>query len=347
MQERYSIGTYEFKSKEFFPEDIFSKITDIRVSNPGLIEKIAASRKRRPALTTDGRLTILAADHPARMVTRVGDDPVRMGDRHELLSRILRVVTSPEIDGIMGTPDIIEELMVVDYLYQEAGGESFLANKVLLGCMNRGGLAGVSFEMDDRMTAYTAPGIKKMRLDGAKIMFRLEVTESASGLTIEYCSKVINELADLGIPVFLEALAVVKEGGAYKTRKNSEDLIKVIGVASGLGYTSAMTWLKIPYCDNYEAVARATTCPILMLGGESKGDPTPTIEEFAKGMKAGPTIRGALVGRNVTFPGNDDPRAVACAINGIVHRGFSAEEAVDYLMSKRGTGMDDLTRILK
>jgi len=84
-----------------------------------------------------------------------------------------------------------------------------------------------------------------------------------------------------------------------------------------------------------------------MLGGESKGDPTPTIQEFANGMKAGGTIRGALVGRNVHHPGKDDPRAVALAISGIIHQGFSAEKAVDYLMENRGLDMDFLTRYIK
>ena len=342
----YTVEGYEFQAEDFLPARICDRIVDIRVSKPGLIREAAQSRKRRRALTRDGKLTILATDHPARMVTKVGDNPVAIGDRYSLLARVARVLTDPGFDGVMATPDIIEELLVLDYLVQEAGGPSFLDEKVILGCMNRGGLAGVAFEMDDRMTAYTTDSIAKMGLDGAKIMFRLDPDNPDSGKTIMYCVEAINELVDLGMPVFLEALMMQRTDGKLKTLKEAEALIKVVGVASGLGKSSAYTWLKIPYCEGYDKVARATTCPILMLGGESTGDPTGILQEFAAGMHAGATVRGALVGRNVTFPGKDDPRAVAVAVNEIVHRGLDAEAATRVLMETRGKDMDAITRYL-
>lgn len=342
----YEIDGYRFAPEDFLPAGVIDTIVEIRVENPDLIRQAAQARKRRPALTRDGKLTILATDHPARMVTRVGDNPLAIGDRHALLARVARVLTDPGVDGVMATPDIVEELLVLDYLVQEAGGPSFLDEKVILGCMNRGGLAGVSFEMDDTMTAYTPDSIAEMGLDGAKLMFRLDPENPDSGRTIMYCVEAINELVDLGIPAFLEALMVQRAEGKYKTLKQAEALIKVVGVASGLGKSSAYTWLKIPYCEGYEKVARATTCPILMLGGESTGDPTGILEEFAAGMRAGAAVRGALVGRNVTFPGNDDPRAVAVAVNEIVHRGLDAEAATKVLMDTRGRDMDAITRYL-
>ncbi len=341
----YSIGNYEFKVEEFFPKRIFDMVTDVRVNSPEIVRTEAKSRKRRERITgKDGKLTILALDHPARMVVKSGDDPLIMGDRLSYLGRALRVATSPEFDGLMGTPDIIEDLFIVNYLVKKGGGPSFLDEKVLIGCMNRGGLSGVVFEMDDRFTAFTVHSIKEMRLDGGKIMFRLDVNSPDSGKTIMYCAEAITECSRAGIHVFVEPLPVSGADQGFKTLKNANDLVKIVGVASGLGETSMYTWLKIPYCDNYELVARASTCPMLMLGGESKGDPTPTIQEFANGMKVGGTIRGALVGRNVHHPGKDDPRAVALAINGIVHQGFSAEQAVDYLMENRGKDMDALTK---
>ncbi|MBC8461017.1 MAG: aldolase [Deltaproteobacteria bacterium] len=344
----YSIGDYQFDVEEFFPYNIFSAITDIRVKSPEIIEKEAQVRKRREKLGgNDGKLTILAADHPARHITKSGDAPLIMGNRHSYLGRLLRVVTNPEFDGIMGTPDIIEDLLIVNHLVKEAGSEGFLDNKVILGCMNRGGLSGVIFEMDDTFTAFTAESIHALRLDGAKIMFRLEVNSPESGRTIKYCADAVTECNDYGIHAFVEPLAVEKTEEGYKIKKVADDLIKVVGVASALGATSARTWLKIPYCENYELVAKATSLPCLMLGGASKDDPTPTIEEFAKGIRAGASIRGALVGRNVHHPANgDDPLAIALAINGIVHSAFTAEESVDHLMEQRGKNMDVLTKYL-
>jgi DhnA family fructose-bisphosphate aldolase class Ia len=344
----YSIGDYEFDIEEFFPQYIFDMITDVRVNRSDLVKEEAQLRKRREKIAgEDGRLTILAADHPARRIAKSGDDPLIMGDRLSYLGRLLRVITSPEFDGIMGTPDVIEDLFIVNHLVVKGGGPSFLDEKVILGCMNRGGLSGVAFEMDDRFTAFTAESIEELGLDGCKTMLRLEVNSLESGKTIMYCADAINECSKAGITTFLEPLPVEKTDEGYQILKNVEDMVKIVGIASALGGTSMNTWLKIPYCEHFEIVARASSLPKLMLGGSSKGNPTPTITEFVNGMKAGSSIRGALVGRNVHHPGKDDPRAVALAINGVVHQGFSVEEAVDHLMDSRGKGMDDLTKFIR
>ena len=343
---RYSIGDYRFNVEEFFPWELFSRIVEVRVNSPDVIYQEAQARKRRETLTRDGKLTILACDHPARNVTKSGDDPIAMANRHSYLGRILRVITSEEFDGVMGTPDIIEELFIVNHLIKEAGGEGFLDDKVILGCMNRGGLSGTIFEMDDRFTAFTPQQIAEMRLDGAKMMFRLDPNSPDSGETIMYCAQAVNECLEYGLYAFVEALWVEKTEEGYKSIKRAEELAKVVGVASALGVSSAYTWLKIPYCENFEIVARATTLPILMLGGASRGDPTPVLEEFVNGMKAGPTVRGALVGRNVHHPGDDDPLAVALAVNGIVHKGYDLDQAIKCLMENRGRDMDRLRRYL-
>jgi hypothetical protein len=83
-----------------------------------------------------------------------------------------------------------------------------------------------------------------------------------------------------------------------------------------------------------------TTMPVLLLGGESTGKPSGTIEDFVRGMGAGPNIRGALVGRNVLFCGEDDPAAIAEAINLVVHKGYSAIEAIREAAKIRTHTMD-------
>jgi hypothetical protein len=45
-------------------------------------------------------------------------------------------------------------------------------------------------------------------------------------------------------------------------------------------------------------------------------------------MAAGANVRGALAGRNVLYPGDDDPLAVAEAVGGIDHHGWQAEQAL-------------------
>lgn len=339
---------FEFSYQKFFPESVFKMITDIRVSDPGFIKKSAERRERRPQLTADGKLAILAADHPARRVTKSGNDPVLMGNRHGYLGRILRVLASPEFDGVMGTTDIIEDLLIVDQLLVEHGrGHGLLDQKVVIGCMNRGGLSGAEFEMDDRFTSFTADSIHHLRLDGAKIMFRLDLKDSRSLDTIVACSEAITELNRLSIPVFLEGFSVERTAEGYKTLKTADELIKTVSVAIALGDSSRGIWLKIPYCDGFERVAKATTCPILMLGGESQGDPTGILQEFSKGLAAGQNVRGALVGRNVLYPGKEDPLAVAGAISRVVHRGFTPDQALNHMKNERGRDLEKLTSILE
>lgn len=335
---------FTFEPQGFAPERLFDRITELRVTRPEVILARARARKRREALAPDGRLTILACDHPARHVTRVGDDPLAMGDRHGYLARILRVVTHPAIDGVMATPDVIDDLLAVDQLRLEAGGESFLDGKLILGCVNRGGLAGAVFELDDRITAYTVEGLSALNLDGAKIMFRLDPTNPDSLRTMEYTARLIDGCVERGLPVFLEPLPVVPAGGSYKVVKTADALVRMVGVAAALGTFSGLTWLKIPWVPGFAAVSRATTLPILLLGGESAGDPTGFLTELEDAMGVGRNVRGALVGRNVLYPGGDDPLAAALAVNRLV-RGGTREEALAVMAEARTANLDSLRGI--
>ncbi len=126
--------------------------------------------------------------------------------------------------------------------------------------------------------------------------------------------------------------------------KTAEALARIAGVASALGDSSRHLWLKLPYCDGYEAVARSTTLPILLLGGESAGNPAPFLTQLASALGAGANVRGALVGRNVLYPGDEDPLAVASAAGGIIHRGWNVQEALDSFAANRGRDVDFLSR---
>jgi hypothetical protein len=52
-------------------------------------------------------------------------------------------------------------------------------------------------------------------------------------------------------------------------------------------------------------------------------------------MAAGANVRGALVGRNVLYPGDDDPLAVADAVGGIIHHGLTVEQAMHSKLARR------------
>jgi hypothetical protein len=246
----------------------------------------------------------------------------------------------------MGTPDILEELFIVSWLYRQKYGKSFLDNRVMIGTMNRGGLLGTIFEMNDRFTSYNAQKISEQGLDGGKFMFRLEENEIDCGKTMYDCSKAIEELNRFGLSAFFEALPVSKGPGGYAVRKDAESFVKMIGIVTAMGDSSLNLWIKIPYCERYDLVAASTTCPILMLGGPSKGNPIPTLMEFEKGLKAGKNVRGILAGRNIHFPGPDDPAGVAQAAHQIVHKGQSVKEVISVINERRGINLGMLDNLI-
>ena len=334
-----------FNAKEFLPPSMLEQVTELRVSDPELPMRVARERKRREQLAPAGRLNILASDHPARRVTRVGDEPLRMADRHEYLARTLRVLQSDVVDGVLATMDIIEDLLVIHELVRRADGRGFLGEKLLVASLNRAGLLGSSWEIDDPMSGPSPAACAEWRLDGTKVLLRLCDSEPDSLKTLLATVRAISEQTALRIPMFLESLPVEKVEGGYRIIKTAENLTRTAGAAAALGDSSRYVWLKLPYCENYEMVARSTTLPILLLGGEPVGDVRPFLRELAAGLKAGPNVRGALVGRNVLFPGEGDPLAAAEAAGGLVHRGWTIDQALDALDTHGGRDADWLARI--
>jgi DhnA family fructose-bisphosphate aldolase class Ia len=147
--------------------------------------------------------------------------------------------------------------------------------------------------------------------------------------------------------MFLEPLPVMRSEGKWSVQKDAEALARIAGVASALGDSSRYLWLKLPYCSQFETVARSTSLPILLLGGESAGDPAPFLNELAGALRAGPNVRGALVGRNVLYPGDDDPLSIASGIGGMIHRGWTPEQAIDSFCSNRGRHMNPFSQYFR
>jgi hypothetical protein len=335
-----------FSSKQFFPDALLARLTELRVDNPDFAWHASEARTRRDRLAPGGKLNLLAADHPARNVTKVGADPLAMADRRDYLARIVRVLASERVDGVMATMDILEDLFAIDGLLRAAGAPTLLDGRVLIASMNRGGLAGSSWELDDPVTGATPMTCREWRLDGAKLLLRVDEQEPASLRTLLASAQAIQHANALRLPLFLEPLPVTKSAKGYVVVKTAEALARLAGVASALGDSSRYLWLKLPYCEGYEAVARATTLPILLLGGESAGDPAPFLRQLGGALRAASNVRGALVGRNVLYPGDEDPLAMAEAAGGIVHEGWSVDTALESMAANRGRDMDRLSRWL-
>jgi hypothetical protein len=280
--------------------DPLALITDIRRRSPERIVPVLRSRRRRPLLGADGRLFLVAADHPARGVLGVGAHPLAMADRGDLLRRLVLALGRPGVDGVMATPDVVEDLALL----------GALDDRVVFGSMNRGGLAGSAFELDDRFTAYTATAIAAVGLDGGKMMVRISDGDAASLSTLTACAGAISELAALGLPALVEV---------FGADDSPEALMRAVAIASGLGETSARTWLKLPVLRDMPRVLRATSLPVLLLGGDPGADAPATYRRWAAAM-ALPQVFGLVAGRTVLYPEHGDVARAVDEAAEIAHR---------------------------
>ena len=205
-------------------DERWRELLHTRATNPGAIRQAYATRKRRPQLLSDqDTLFLVAADHEDLL------------DRRTLLERLLVALENPAVDGVLGTPDIVEELLLLGALH----------DKVVFGSMNR----------DDRFTGDDARTLVDCGLDGGKMLLRLAGTAQ----TRQACADAVTELAAYGLVAMIEL------------QEDPASLARAVTIASGLGTTSAHTWLKLP-SPGSAAVLGATTLPVV-LGDPPAADP--------------------------------------------------------------------------
>ncbi|MEV0380738.1 deoxyribose-phosphate aldolase [Nonomuraea sp. NPDC050643] len=275
----------------------YRELRQIRARFPERIAEAAAVRRRRPLFRGRDQLMIIAADHPARGALSVGGRPLAMGSRVELLDRLTVALRRPGVDGLLATPDVVEDLLLL----------GALDDLLVIGSMNRGGLQGAVFEFDDRFTAYDAAAIAGMRLDGGKMLCRIALDEPGTAATLQSCGRAITELAGDGLVAMVEPFWSGRAGNDL----SPDGVIRAISVAQGLGATSARTWLKIPVVADMERVMRATTLPTLLLGGDPGDSPGLAYASWRAALRL-PGVRGLVVGRALLYPPDDD---VATAVD--------------------------------
>jgi hypothetical protein len=277
----------------------YEELLNARVFDPQSLTRALLNRARRTPQGTDGNLLLVAADHTARGKISLGKDPVAMADRHTLLDHLVRVLASPGVDGVLGSADVLEELAWL----------GALENKLAIGTMNRGGIIGATWELDDRVTSYDVDHIESMGLDGGKTLLRIDYTDPAVAQTLETVASITTALADRKLLSMIEPLPYIKDAAGKAMLNPSDDaLITVVAIASGLGASSAYTWLKVPSSDRMAEVAGATTLPILMLGGDPSAGVEPIFARWEQGMQE-PNVRGLLAGRTLLYPPDGDIEA--------------------------------------
>jgi 5-dehydro-2-deoxygluconokinase len=271
------------------------EVVELRLRDPRALRDLVRDRPRHPGLPPDGRFLVIAADHPARGALAVGDDPMAMADRGELLRRTAIALGRPGVEGFLGTADLVEELSAL----------GALDGKLVFGSMNRGGLAGSSFELDDRFTGYDARGIEEAGLDGGKMLLRIDPDDAGSLATLEASARAVDDLAERGLLAMVEPFVSHRVDGRLRNDLSPDAVMRSIAIASGLGRTSAYTWLKLPVVEDIERVLSASTLPALILGGEVSEDQDAAVAGWAKALSL-PSVRGLVIGRSLLYPPDGD-----------------------------------------
>ena len=161
-------------------EDRLRELVETRARAPEAIARgggrAPAARRRR---SRTGARSSSPPTTPPRGILGAGDAPGGDGRPRATCSTACASRSrGPGVTGVLGTPDIIEDLLLL----------GALDGKVVFGSMNRGGLAGATWEIDDRFTAYDAATIEAMGFEGGKMLMRIDLEDPATAATVEACA---------------------------------------------------------------------------------------------------------------------------------------------------------------
>src|SRR5690606_35572796 len=144
---------------------------------------LTAARSRKTVADNDGRMMIIAADHPAHSALGVGTRGQAMASRREMLDRMREALAVPGVDGVLGTADVLEDLLLM----------AALEDKVVFVSMNRGGLQSGSREIEDRFTAYDAAAIKQAGFAGGKMLTRIDLDDDRTSFILEASAQAVTD----------------------------------------------------------------------------------------------------------------------------------------------------------
>ena len=149
--------------------------------SPGALAEPRRSADRAGQRPTDDRRR--RPSGPRR--TRGGLAADRDEQPHRPAGPAARRTADPGVDGVLATADILDDLLLL----------GALEDKVVFSSMNRGGLAGAQFELDDRMTGGHRGCDRRGQDEWRKDAVPHRSRRSGYGRHLEACARAIDELA--------------------------------------------------------------------------------------------------------------------------------------------------------
>ena len=171
--------------------------------------------------------------------------------------------------------------------------------------MNRGGIPGSVFELDDRFGSFTTQSLVENGYDGGKMLLRINYADTGTADTLAACADAVTQLAAAKKIAMIEPFMNETSNGRHVNVLTPDAVIHSMAISSALGATSAYSWLKVPVVEDMARVVEATTLPIVLLGGERHDNPDEMYRSWADAL-ALPGVRGLTVGRNLLYPLDDD-----------------------------------------
>jgi DhnA family fructose-bisphosphate aldolase class Ia len=252
-----------------------------------------AARLPTPAL-------VLAADHRARGVMTI-----------ECYADYVRAVGQalPYCDGILATAQPLTDLARSGALRPDQ--RTYLS-------INRTGLAGSAFELDDRLVASVARAAAD-GWTGVKLMTRMDYADPGGAAGLALLGQVLEEARASHLGALIEP--VIWRDGAMS--RVTDDVVLAAVIAHDLG----APLLKVPVPDappgpsRVDAVSRVVASvgvPVLFLGGPHRGDGAEGIQDEVRDVMAGGAA-GLAVGRAILE--EPSPSEAAKRLAAIVHAG--------------------------
>jgi DhnA family fructose-bisphosphate aldolase class Ia len=254
-------------------------------------------------MTGSGRLpvpaVILAADHRARGV-------VTIENYRDYVAALAQAL--PACDGILATAQPLYDLAAAGHV--APGQRTYLS-------LNRTGLAGSAFELDDRLVA-TVPRARADGWTGVKHMTRIDMADRQTAAALELLGQVLEQARANGLEALVEPL-VWRDG---RVDRDTDAIVWAAVIAHDMGAPV----LKVPVPaappgeERRRAVARVVASvgvPVLFLGGpRDDGGRAQVLDEVRDVMEGGGG--GMAIGRAVYQ--DPDPAEMAGLVAGLVHQ---------------------------
>ena len=241
---------------------------------------------------------ILAADHRARAVLTTEN----WAEFFDALARAL-----PSCDGILATAQPLDGLARAGHL--TALHRTYLS-------VNRTGLAGSVFELDDRLVA-SVPRAAADGWTGVKHMTRIDMDDPITASALELLGQVLEQARQAGLEALIEPL--VWDQGRIRRDTDAIVMASIIAHDMGAPVIKVPVPAAAPGTERQRAVARVVASvgvPVLFLGGpRTEAGRDHVLDEVRDVMEGG----GAGMAMGRTIYQDPDPAEVAGLVHALVH----------------------------